>query len=106
MTNPTLLPALLQELERELKFADLWQTQLPNVQKLQSTEPFALDTLFPHEWLQWIFLPRMQQLLATQSPLPQGFLLSPYFDEMWKEMPQHQAILKVLQQIDQAVASC
>lgn len=106
MINPTEFTVLLPALERELKAAALWQTQRPEDQSLQSTEPFSLDTLHPHEWLQWIFLPRMQQLLADKAPLPQGFLLTPYFDEVWKEPPQYQAILTVLHQIDGAVASC
>lgn len=106
MINRTDITVLLPALERELKAAALWQAQRPDDQYLQSTEPFSLDTLHPHEWLQWIFLPRMQQLLVEQSSLPKSILLSPYFDEVWKEHAQYQAILTVLHQIDKAVASC
>ncbi|NAW68393.1 pseudouridine synthase [Vibrio sp. V27_P1S3P104] len=106
MTHLIPFSALLTALEKELKAAALWQHQKPKVHYLQSKEPFSLDILHPHEWLQWIFLPRMQQLLADNAPLPQGFLLTPYFVEVWQEQPQYQAILNVLHQIDKAVASC
>ncbi len=58
------LVKLLDELEVRLRAAQLWQATPPSSQALVSQEPFAVDTLLPHEWLQWIFLPKMQQAIA------------------------------------------
>ncbi len=55
------LVKLLDELEVRLRAAQLWQATPPSSQALVSQEPFAVDTLLPHEWLQWIFLPRRIQ---------------------------------------------
>lgn len=99
MTASTLF-VLLQQLESELRSTAVWQSVSPAPEALQSTQPFALDTLDPHEWLQWIFLPRMQQMIAEQLPLPGGFALSPYFEEVWKEQPEFATVMQVLHQID------
>ncbi len=49
------LVKLLDELEVRLRAAQLWQATPPSSQALVSQEPFAVDTLLPHEWLQWSF---------------------------------------------------
>ncbi|PAR40003.1 pseudouridine synthase [Vibrio metoecus] len=95
------LVKLLDELESTLCTAQLWQATPPTPQALASQEPFAVDTLLPHEWLQWIFLPKMKQAIA-QNAVPRGFALEPYFSEVWKTQSHHQAVLTVILQIDKA----
>ncbi|EOX4232831.1 YqcC family protein [Vibrio cholerae] len=93
------LVKLLDELEVRLRAAQLWQATSPSSQALASQEPFAVDTLLPHEWLQWIFLPKMQQAIA-QNAVPRGFALEPYFSEVWQGEARYQVVLAVIQQID------
>ncbi|CAM3599283.1 hypothetical protein VA7868_02209 [Vibrio aerogenes CECT 7868] len=93
--------SLLVELEALLKQQALWQSQVPSAQALSSTQPFALDTLAPHEWLQWIFLPEMQRRMSDGIALPQGFEMSPYFSQAWQEEPQRQALINLIQRIEQ-----
>ncbi len=100
MTINTKLAHALEQLEAELRQCELWQAEPPSQEALQSVEPFSIDTLEPHEWLQWIFLPTMQRILIEQQPIPRGFALSPYFDEVWKESQQYQAVLLVVNHID------
>ncbi|OXB30673.1 pseudouridine synthase [Vibrio cholerae] len=92
------LVKLLDELEVRLRAAQLWQATPPSSQALVSQEPFAVDTLLPHEWLQWIFLPKMQQ--RSPNAVPRGFALEPYFSEVWQGEARYQAVLAVIQQID------
>lgn len=99
MTAATIF-TLLQQLEEALRASGAWQDSAPDVQALQSTQPFAIDTLAPHEWLQWIFVPRMQQMIEQQMTLPAGFTLSPYFEEAWKERQEFAAVMQVLYQLD------
>ncbi|EEY43520.1 hypothetical protein VMA_001581 [Vibrio mimicus VM223] len=41
----------------------------------------------------------MKQAIA-QNAVPRGFALEPYFSEVWKTQPNHQAVLAVILQID------
>ncbi|GAL27998.1 hypothetical protein YqcC [Vibrio variabilis] len=93
---------LLIELKQLLKKHSLWQQQSPDVTALGSQQPFAVDTLEPHEWLQWIFIERMEVLLQSGSELPKGFEITPYFEEVWKQRSELNEILLVLKQIDEA----
>ena len=55
-------------IERELRVLGWWQEQAPSAEALASQEPFCVDTLTFEQWLQWIFLPRMKQLLEAGAP--------------------------------------
>ncbi|CAH0534242.1 putative protein YqcC [Vibrio stylophorae] len=91
---------LLNQLEVVLKQQGCWQSQPPSPQALQSVEPFAIDTLTPTEWLQWILIPRMQALLRSGAPLPSTFCISPYFEQSLLNLPYQQAILEITLQLD------
>ncbi|OLF51990.1 YqcC family protein [Pseudomonas chlororaphis] len=57
-------------IERELRLQALWDDTPPSATALASVEPFAVDTLEFEQWLQWIFLPRMKEILEQNLPLP------------------------------------
>jgi uncharacterized protein YqcC (DUF446 family) len=101
MTKCTKLVELLHQLEAQLKLHELWQQTMPSTKALQSVEPFAIDTLHPHEWLQWIFMARMRSLVENNQPLPSGFSIEPYFSEAWKQQPQYAELLITIRTIDE-----
>lgn len=92
---------LLQQLEAQLQHHELWQQTMPSAEALQSTEPFATDTLHPHEWLQWIFIARMRALVESNQPLPRGFSIEPYFAEAWKQKLHYGELLETIRTIDE-----
>ncbi|WGW01062.1 YqcC family protein [Vibrio sp. YMD68] len=106
MTQSAQLLTLLDELQLELKRKQLWQSNKPTQQALQSQEPFSLDTLEPEQWLQWIFIPKIQTLLAEKLTLPSGFSISPYFEQVWKEKPDYQSIVSITKKIDEVCQPC
>ncbi len=57
-----------------------WQETAPDSSAFASDKPFCLDTLEPLEWLQWVLIPRMHQLLESGQPLPQNFAVAPYYE--------------------------
>ncbi|ACX82815.1 Domain of uncharacterised function, DUF446 [Aggregatibacter actinomycetemcomitans] len=75
----------LQNLQKTMERLALWQTMPLQEDAFLSEQPFALDTMSPTEWLQWIFIPRMYALLESQAPLPSQIAISPYLEEALKE---------------------
>ena len=66
-------PAIAEQLlliERELRVQGWWDEVSPGAEALSSVEPFSVDTLDFHQWLQWIFLTRMKLILEQDLPLP------------------------------------
>lgn len=61
---------LLQEVEAEMRRQGLWSAMPPSVEALSSVMPFMYDTLKPHQWLQWIFIPRTRALIDARGRLP------------------------------------
>lgn len=61
---------VLLEVEALLRASGKWDGVRPPESALNSTEPFCIDSLGFEQWLQWIFLPRMTQILECKQPLP------------------------------------
>lgn len=96
----------LLAIETQLRQAGLWQTVAPTSEAFASTEPFCVDTMTPLQWLQWIFLPRMQALLDGGAPLPVSLAIAPYY-EVWLEgeTPERARLLHCLNEFDQLFES-
>ena len=78
------LSDLLIAVENELRTLGLWQQKTPPPQALASTEPFAIDKLSFNQWLQFIFLPRMAEILESTSALPESCSVAPMAEEFCK----------------------
>ena len=71
MDNRVLLLAdHLLLIERELHVLGWWSEQMPPTDHLSSQQPFCVDTLAFEQWLQWIFLPRMKDIIEQGEQLP------------------------------------
>ena len=89
---------LLFELEEILKAAGLWSAVTPSQEALASQQPFACDTLALEQWLQFIFIPRMQTLLS-QSPVSVPVMaIKPVAEITWGA--QHLNVQTILGQLD------
>jgi uncharacterized protein YqcC (DUF446 family) len=102
------LASLLENVDRQLRLMGLWQQQSPTAQALASTEPFAVDELSFNQWLQFIFLPRMQQMVSAESPLPDNCSIAPMAEEFFKQQTadkkQSAAMINDLAAIDQLIS--
>ncbi|MBF4423950.1 MULTISPECIES: YqcC family protein [Vibrio] len=106
MTVSTELTHLLKQLETQLRNTQCWQSQPPSESALMSTEPFSIDTLTPEQWLQWIFIPKMLLAIEQQTELPQGFSLTPYFEEAWQHQAELAEVIALLRLIDEVSQAC
>jgi uncharacterized protein YqcC (DUF446 family) len=64
------LADLLLAIEAEMRRNALWESQAPDDQALASLMPFCHDTMSFSQWLQWVFLPRMKEVLESQQDYP------------------------------------
>lgn len=95
------LGAVLAELEPALRQLGLWHPQPPSAEALASRAPFAIDTLTFSQWLQFVFLPRMEALLEQRQPLPRKCAIAPMAEEYFA--PQNidaTEVLELLRRID------
>ena len=90
----------LQQLQNTMQKLDLWQSTPPSEQAFASEQPFALDHMSPTEWLQWIFVPRMQALIDAKATLPAQIAITPYLEEALKEEAYLNELCLPLSQIE------
>jgi uncharacterized protein YqcC (DUF446 family) len=96
-----LLSTLLTELENELKATNLWQFNRPSDHALESRMPFAIDTLSFPEWLQFIFIEKMTQLLQSGQPLPREMAITAMATEYFKiQIINSELLIDVIRRID------
>lgn len=91
----------LQQLQIVMQRLQLWQTNPPAPAAFISEQPFALDTMEPTEWLQWIFIPRMHALLDSGAALPSQIAVSPYLEEAMAEFEALSELLEPLRQLEE-----
>ncbi len=96
------LRTLLTQLETELQAQHRWESEPPDAAALRSRQPFAVDTLSFDQWLQWLFLPRMHELLMRQLPLPSDCAIGPMAEEVYRaaDAVGSDRIIAIVSQID------
>lgn len=101
MEHHALVRQHLFAIEQVLRDNQLWQGVAPQPEAFESTQPFCMDTLHPHEWLQWVLIPRMHALIDSKQPLPSAFAIAPYY-EMALEASHsaREPLLAALQELD------
>jgi uncharacterized protein YqcC (DUF446 family) len=93
--------SLLVLLEEKLREADLWQASYPSTEALSSSAPFCCDTLAFEQWLQFVFIPRMQALIDNRAALPSTIAICPMGEEAFKPLgDKASALIDVLAKID------
>jgi uncharacterized protein YqcC (DUF446 family) len=80
----------LMAIEAQLRILSLWESEPPSTEDLLSDQPFCCDTLAFPQWLQWILLPRMWEIVEQGGPYPQHCGIYAYAEE-WA-MHQDQAM--------------
>jgi len=90
---------LLIKLEQSLRDDMLWSSSAPSVKAFQSMLPFAFDTMFFEQWLQFIFIPKMTVIVNSRSTLPDNFNLLPMAEQRFGAANKVK-LLELIKQID------
>lgn len=93
----------LLELEQELRVLELWAAAPPAPAALASREPFCVDTLPFEGWLQWVFIPRMAQIIEAEGNVPAGCNIQPMGEEAFAHLGGRAAgLVEILGRVDRA----
>jgi uncharacterized protein YqcC (DUF446 family) len=78
--------AVLIDIEAQLRQLSLWDNIPPSSEALASQQPFCVDTLTLPQWLQFIFLPSLYQMLETEQALPDRCGIAPMAEEYFRSI--------------------
>jgi uncharacterized protein YqcC (DUF446 family) len=101
----TEVASVLIDIESELRRLALWQSEVPSDADLSSQQPFAIDTLTLPQWLQFIFLPTMYDLIEDKRPLPSRCGITPMAEEYFRGSSMGvDPLLEALESIDRILS--
>jgi len=100
------ISTLLLKIRTEMEELKLWQSSPPPAEALASTQPFCVDTLHFTEWLQWLLIPRLQEMIRQEVPLPQSSQIHPMAEEVFKQMEQDtDRLLELIGHLDKTLCT-
>ena len=97
---------VLIDIEAQLRQLGLWDKIPPSTEALASTQPFCVDTLSLPQWLQFVFLPRLYEMLEAGQPLPDRCGIAPMAEEYFRGLDlTADALLRSLVEIDELLSA-
>lgn len=63
--------AKIGEIEAEMKRIGMWQQAPLDPEKYEFHAAFGMDTMAYSQWLQFVFIPRVHEVIASNGPFPQ-----------------------------------
>jgi uncharacterized protein YqcC (DUF446 family) len=70
MPDPTLVKQRIDAIEAEMKYIGYWSDMPLPPEAYNFHQAFAMDTMAFSQWLQYVFVPRVNQLVASGGPFP------------------------------------
>lgn len=102
---PNRIADVLLEVEATLRTHGMWDQHRPPAEALGSEQPFCIDTLRFEQWLQWVFLPRMKEILEDSRPLPvKSGILSYAQEYLRKDAAPTTDLLEQIKRFDDLIA--
>ncbi|NVK11352.1 MAG: YqcC family protein [Gammaproteobacteria bacterium] len=98
------LSLVLQGLKDELKRTGMWRDSRPPAVAFESTLPFCTDTLHFEEWLQFVLIERLEEMLLVHAPLPVMSGITPMAEFVWAQQEVDAIIYDLLRDIDELLS--
>lgn len=96
----------LLAIEIQLRQMNCWQNEPLAAEKFLSCEPFCLDAMTFEQWLQFVLLPRLKQLIESNQPLPAVSGVAPMAEEHYRRRPgAGQALIRELAALDELLGA-
>ncbi|RMA79360.1 YqcC family protein [Umboniibacter marinipuniceus] len=96
----------LDALRAELQRAKLWSASRPELSAFHSTIPFFTDTMPFEQWLQFVLIERLDEMLRVEAPLPALSGVAPMAEMVWaQDLAERRYIVELLQDLDDLLGS-
>jgi uncharacterized protein YqcC (DUF446 family) len=98
-----LVASKIDEIEAEMRRMGVWQSQPLTPEQLDFKEPFGMDLLTLEQWLQFIFIPNVKDIIVTKGEFPSGSQVGDHaFREwvMWGSRDNVEPLIQLLRQFD------
>lgn len=107
-TRYALLADVVLDIEREMRQLSLWipegSSECPSHEALSSTQPFCIDTLEFPQWIQFVLLVRIRDLIEADAELPAKSDIAPMAEEYFRQLPRPtDNLVSALRELDRII---
>ncbi|RAR62140.1 MULTISPECIES: YqcC family protein [Halomonadaceae] len=101
------LDEAVRRLEATLKASDLWRVEEPSTEAMASQQPFCVDSMSLPQWLRFVFIARLDAMIAAQAALPASCNVAPAADVYLKQEQARAGdrllVVKAIEEVDQVI---
>ena len=94
----------LRQLENELKIHGLWSKESNSQETMANTSPFSYDVMSFENWVQFIFIPKMNELITSQMELPSNIAIAPMAYHVWNTQPNLNVLIIIFIELDRLLS--
>lgn len=106
--NILLISNYLNELEEELKALQLWggEQGRPEEKAFLDPNPFCLDSMDFHQWLEYVLIAKFREMIAAENPLPDKMCVHTYAQEKYRgQWSKYRNLIVILRKLDEEVSA-
>ena len=87
-------------IEAEMRQVGLWQEQPLAPEKYRFQEAFGMDTMAFSQWLQFVFLPRVRNIVDAQGAFPPTSMVGAQACREFDGQPEASTLVRLLSEFD------
>jgi len=91
---------LLDKLESELRLQSLWSLETPSQEAMNDNSPFSCEAMPFENWVQFIFIPKMKNLIDTGQALPTNIAIAPMAHHVWHSKKNLHTLILTFDNLD------
>jgi uncharacterized protein YqcC (DUF446 family) len=91
------------EIEKELRRSGRWSNEPLAAEKLKDMGAFGENTMCFEEWLQFILVPRIREIVRTKDSFPTGSMIASYAIRVLDGDPESATLHELLYELDRIV---
>lgn len=96
----------MQAVAQALSELELRSAAPPSPEAFASVQPFCVDTMTFPEWVQFVFLPKLEGMLEGGEPMPSWCDVAPMAEEYFRNLEQDgQVLIEALRRLDELVTA-
>jgi uncharacterized protein YqcC (DUF446 family) len=93
----------VDRIERELRSLNVWQSNPPADEAFESETAFFADTMSFYQWLQFVLLPRVQEIVGKRGALPQESSVGAYAVRELDGVDEASGLIQALCEFDEFI---
>jgi uncharacterized protein YqcC (DUF446 family) len=90
----------LGAIEDELKRISWWQAQPLSAEQYDFQQAFAMDTMTFSQWLQFIFIPRVKDIVESRGEFPKSSSVGTQAVREFDSLPEAETLITLLSEFD------